>query len=76
MNHVARVHHKAGQGLEASGADYELYKWLWKKRIISDEVHKDLKGDFEARKGEVLSTVSEGMMVEARREGVGARRLG
>lgn len=75
MDHVAHAHHARGEGLEASKPDFAMFKWLWKKRLISNAMLKELEGDFEGRSGQVLSTDTEGRATEERREAPVLRRL-
>ena len=48
MNHVA-LHHRLGHRLAHARPDFELYTYLWNKRLISDADYRDLKGNNEDR---------------------------
>lgn len=42
LNHVAQ-HHLSGHSLAASRPDFDLYRFLWRKEIIGDVDHKELR---------------------------------
>ena len=42
LNHIAE-HHQGGYSLAASRPDFALYQFLWKKKIIGDVDHKELR---------------------------------
>lgn len=48
MNHVA-FHHQVGDRLAHARPDFELYTYLWNKRLISNAEYRDLKGNYEDR---------------------------
>lgn len=48
MVHVA-YHHQCGCRLAAARPDFELYTYLWNKRLITDGEHRDIKGNHEDR---------------------------
>lgn len=48
MEHVA-YHHQLGCRLAAARPDFELYAYLWNKRLITDAEYRDLKGNNEDR---------------------------
>jgi hypothetical protein len=48
MEHVA-YHHQYGCRLAAARPDFELYTYLWNKRLITDDEYRDLKGNNEDR---------------------------
>lgn len=44
MNHVA-LHHSLSHRLAHARPDFQLFDYLWRKRLISDALYKDLKGN-------------------------------
>ena len=49
MEHIAYVHHQHGHRLAHARPDFQLYKYLWDQRLISDADYRDLKGNNEVR---------------------------
>ena len=54
MNHVF-LHHRLGHRLSHSRPDFQLYTYLWKARVISDTVYRDIKGNSEDRSRHVAA---------------------
>lgn len=48
MLHIA-MHHQLGYRLAHARPDFELYTYLWQKRVISDAAYRDIKGNSEGR---------------------------
>jgi len=44
MQHVATEHTMLGQTLRTSRPDFDLYRYLWKMRLIDDQDYKELQG--------------------------------
>lgn len=44
MEHTANEHFQFGQNLSASRPDFQLFNYLWRKRLINDQDMKELSG--------------------------------
>lgn len=42
--HIASIHHRVGHRLAAAQPDFDLFEYLWSKRLISRETYSYLKG--------------------------------
>lgn len=49
MLHIAMQHHRLGHRLAHARPDFELYTYLWQKRVISDAAYRDIKGNSKGR---------------------------
>lgn len=54
MEHIAIHHQQLGCRLATARPDFELFSYLWRKRLISDADYRDLKGNYEDRSRRVL----------------------
>ena len=48
MTHIA-YHHQLGSRLAHARPDFELYRYLWNKHLISDIDYRDLMGNYASR---------------------------
>ncbi|KAL9596164.1 MAG: hypothetical protein Q9219_005984 [cf. Caloplaca sp. 3 TL-2023] len=54
MDHVF-LHHRLGHSLSCARPDFQLYRYLWNKRVISDADYRDIKGNSEDRSRHVAA---------------------
>lgn len=73
MNHVAE-HHRIGHTLAHARPDFALYEYLWRKRAITTQEYRDIRGNSEDRSRMVHGQPSPPMTRTASTEQDGSMR--